>query len=399
MDTNEAVRALYEAFPYPRSLPDLGGVVEGQQTTTWSPSRLFHLFFPEGPAHDDLDILVAGCGTHMAPLLGASLPNARVTGIDISDASLAISDKHLKAHGLENIELQRLAIEQVADLERQFDFVHCHGVLHHLEDPVAGLRALGSVTRPSGALSLMVYGVHGRCGLYMLQEMCRRLALSIDASSAQKAQQLLLRLPEDHPFRIIHADRHELVAVEEVSDMLLHPRDVAYDTDGVRDLIADAGLRFHRWMVQGPYSPEVSALPAAGLHGDVAQLDPWQKAAVMELFYGTIIKHEFVATHANRPPAAEVFAGERLGDAIPRRHPDLVVAQEGEDIVLSNGAHQAPVQLRGPAAELALPLREADDRRTVLEILSATGSTDMEAGLALFRQFHLADLIVLRTRD
>ncbi len=51
-----------------------------------------------------------------------------------------------------------------------FDYIDCCGVLHHLPDPAAGLRALLSVLAPDGGLGLMVYAPHGRTGVYMVQD-------------------------------------------------------------------------------------------------------------------------------------------------------------------------------------------------------------------------------------
>ncbi len=38
-----------------------------------------------------------------------------------------------------------------------FDLVYSLGVLHHLEDPLAGVRALAKLVRPGGELRLYVY--------------------------------------------------------------------------------------------------------------------------------------------------------------------------------------------------------------------------------------------------
>ncbi len=70
-----------------------------------------------------------------------------------------------------------MPIEHAGALERRFDLIVCTGVLHHLADPDAGLRALRSVLKPDGAMYLMVYAPYGRTGVYMLQDYCRRLGI------------------------------------------------------------------------------------------------------------------------------------------------------------------------------------------------------------------------------
>ena len=65
-----------------------------------------------------------------------------------------------------------------ANCKTTFDQIVCTGVLHHLADPDAGLRALRDVLKPDGAMHLMVYAPYGRAGIYMLQEFCRRIGIS-----------------------------------------------------------------------------------------------------------------------------------------------------------------------------------------------------------------------------
>lgn len=414
-----AVHQLYEDFPYPAAThqPDapspLQPFIDGQRAPIWNVRDSFSMYFPEKPPTAELDILLAGCGTIVAPRLAAIMPHARIVAIDISQASIDASAALAKRHSLTNIEFHQLPLEDVADLGRTFDFVESHGVLHHLADPAAGLRALGSVTRPDGALGLMVYGTHGRAGLYMLQQACRELGLSANTGDAERIQALLTTLSPLHPFNVVHADPRVPISLEEVSDMMLHPRDVSYDVQGVRALVEASGLKFQRWMGQAQYAPEVSPMLAAGLGPKSAALDPWQRASVMELYYGTITKHEFVVRPSDCRTPTEIFgldeapaADARILDAYPRLSPYLGLEAHGEAgqeaITLTNKGHQVAFQIGGPKAVLTPVLAEFDGRQTARELLTkeckGTPSPVQATERAeLLQQLYAADVIDLST--
>ena len=80
-----------------------------------------------------------------------------MVAIDISPASLESTRELKEKYDLKNLKLRQLPIENVFELDHQFDQILCTGVLHHMADPDAGLRALRSVLKPDGAMFLMVY--------------------------------------------------------------------------------------------------------------------------------------------------------------------------------------------------------------------------------------------------
>ncbi len=57
-----------------------------------------------GPYREDLDILVAGCGTSQAAKHAIRQPVARVVGIDVSETGLAHTRKLKDKYGLANLE-------------------------------------------------------------------------------------------------------------------------------------------------------------------------------------------------------------------------------------------------------------------------------------------------------
>jgi SAM-dependent methyltransferase len=402
MDRDESVRQLYEQFPYPKPLSTLDKLVSGEHVAAWSLRSCPAIHFPDRPVPETPDVLVAGCGTNMAPIVAATLPHARVVGIDVSEASLAISAAHAEEQGLTNIDLHQLPIEQVEELGREFDYIHCHGVLHHLRDPVVGLRKLGDVCRADGVLSLMVYARYGRAGLYMLQELCSRLGLEVNERDGRRAQALLQILPPGHPFRILAANLPADVDLEEVMDMLLHPRDVSYSTDDVRGLVEAADMHFLRWLPAAQYDPDYTTMAQSDLQDGFAAMDFWQRSAAAELFWGTFIKHEFLVTPVARPSHEELFGEERILEAIVSLAGHFVVEHEGDSLKLSNHFHLVPIEVTAVRSELLPLLKAIDGKRNVAEVLEIFlgGIPDeprlVHDGMALVRTLVAADLLDLR---
>ena len=381
---DEALRELYERFPYPRAIDSVAEFRRGQREPQWNPKSSFSLYFPQARPRGDLDVLVAGCGTNLAPIFAATMPEARVVGLDISTASLDLSKTLADREGLTNVEHRRLALEDAARLGRGFDYIVCTGVLHHLADPVAGLRALGSVLRPDGAMQIMVYARYGRHGIYMLQELCSILGMGINEVDAALAQRLLAHLPDDHPFRRVHPRGGPAISLEEVMDMVLNPRDVSFRVADVRALVEDAGLGFHRWLGNAEYRPESTAVAPAGLCGRTSELDPWARAAAAELTFGTLLKHKFVVTHAGRPSAESLFAGDGILDATPTLAGQIRIEHDGTMMIAKNDAHQVDIGITAPIAEMARALKACDGTRTVGELVAAGAVEDADAYRALY---------------
>jgi len=90
-----------------------------------------------------LDILIASCGTNQAAVFAYTNPGSKVVALDVSTASLAHHQRLKERYGLQNLELHHLPIESLGHLNRHFDLIVSTGVLHHLADPTAGLKARG----------------------------------------------------------------------------------------------------------------------------------------------------------------------------------------------------------------------------------------------------------------
>jgi SAM-dependent methyltransferase len=306
----------YTNHPYPPPLPNLDRARDLWQDENVHRAE-WHLLWPHKEYRADFDVLVAGCGTWQSAKFALTHPGARVVAIDVSPTSLEHTEALKQKYDLANLEVRQLAIESAAELDQQFDMIVCTGVLHHLADPDAGLRALGSVLQPDGAMYLMVYATYGRTGVHLLQEYCRRLGVGTSREDIQDLTTVLRGLPQHHPLISMFRGARESLDADALVDALLNPRDRTYSVPQVFDFVERNGLKFGRWYWQAPYSPRCGSISDTPHAPKLAALPEREQYVEMELWRGLITNHDFIAHRSDQPPVR--FDDDRFRRYVPIR--------------------------------------------------------------------------------
>jgi SAM-dependent methyltransferase len=399
-DPADAVRAFYESHPYPAPIDNL----ERHRELYRNPDRrraLSLLLWPTEQPRENREILVAGCGTSQAAIHALREPDARVTAIDFSETSLRHTCDLQQRYGLQNLNLHRLAIEQVGLLGQTFDQIVCTGVLHHLADPDTGLRALRNVLSPSGAMQLMVYAPYGRAGIYMMQDYCRLLGIGPTDKELQELGTVIGALAADHPITGVARRAKDFRNPDTLADALLHPQDRAYTVPQLYTWLERCGLSFGRWSEQAPYLPQCGAMARMPHATRLVSLSPPLQHAAVELLRGTMAKHNFIAYRddhlGDRQPIT--FDGDAWRGYVPLRLPWALYIRDrappGFVAVLINRAHTCP--------DLALPIDAAQERifnaidgnRSIEEIARMTADANGSEPLRrLFERLWQYDQIV-----
>ncbi|WP_419731171.1 methyltransferase domain-containing protein [Lichenicola sp.] len=373
-----SLAAQYEAYPYPQRDPR----DEAKRLFIGSPSHLREIdhwvFGAARPASRPLQVLVAGCGTgDAAIMLATQMQRAGRAGqvlcLDRSEQALGIARARAEVRGLSNIAFQRRSLTELpaADLG-PFDYIDCCGVLHHLPDPLAALRGLERSLAPGGGMGLMVYAPHGRTGVYMLQDALALLAPAGEPPPARLdvARRVMRHLPATAWLRANSNFGDHLSGGDAgLYDLLLNPRDRAYDIAGFLELLDQAGLEAACLMEPARYDPDL-LLPDPRLRARAASLSPTGRAALAESLAGNMNTHVVYAVRRGEAPAAP---DPMAPDAVPvaREMPVAeIVRQIGPDgsLPVAFGRLTVPVPLP-PQARAILGL--IDGERNVSAIAAA----------------------------
>ena len=345
------VQVFYDTHPYPPPIKYLDNYrrlwAEPERRRAGGDLHMadYHLHWPDKPYRDNLNILVAGCGTSQAAKHALRQPAAHVVGIDVSSTSIEHTETLKRQYNLTNLEIHHLSIEQAHKLEQSFDKIVCTGVLHHLSCPDAGLHALRDVLTSDGAMHLMVYATYGRTGIYMLQKYCQQLGIGTSDEEIRGLANTLMALPPEHPLAYLLAASPDFRTKAGLADALLHPQDRAYTVPQLFDFIDGAGLTFGRWVRQAPYLPQCGNLAQTPHSPRLTRLSLPEQYAAVELFRGTMVRHNVVVYRNNRLGDGQPirFDGEHWLTYVPIRLPRTRCIEErpppGAAAVLINQSH------------------------------------------------------------
>ena len=335
----------------------------------------YHLLWPHKEYRADLDVLVAGCGTSQAAKYAFNHPAARLVGIDVTPTSIEHTETLKRKYNLTNLETRQLPVENVQELDQCFDVIICTGVLHHLADPEAGLRALRSVLKPDGAMYLLVYAPYGRAGICLLGEYCRTLGLGTSKQELAELFAVMKALPQQHPLFATQGGSREFLDGDLLADALLNPRERSYTVPQLFDFIERNGLMLGRWYLQAPYLPQCGSIAGTPHAKKLAALPQPEQYTAMEQWRGVMNNHSFVAYRSdmNNDGLKIRFDDEQYLRYVPIRLPWTMCAQErlppGAAGVLLNRTHQFQDLFLVIDAHEKRILEAIDGRRSISEIV------------------------------
>jgi SAM-dependent methyltransferase len=244
-EVSRQVQQQYEENPYPRWV-EVGRIVKPTTLHAWLQELSPGAGLAEGSGGD---ILIAGCGTGQHAIETAQMfPAARLLAVDLSLSSLAYAQRKTRALGLGNIDYAQADILRLDTIGRTFDLIESTGVLHHLDDPVAGLRVLVKLLRPRGLMHLGFYSEAGRQPMVAARRFIAERGYRATAADIRRCrQELMSAKPANLPDL---AELGDFFTTSACRDLLFHVAERRMTLPEIEAFLAAEGLALGGFQVE-----------------------------------------------------------------------------------------------------------------------------------------------------
>ena len=277
------VRAQYEENPYPRWV-NLG--LFSRPKTTPQLIKQWHLRIFDNAAIDRPapNVLIAGCGTGQHSIGTASrLKDCNVLAVDLSLSSLAYAKRKTKELGLKNIDYMQADLLDLGKLDKKFDIIESAGVLHHMDDPMAGWQVLTDCLEPGGLMKIGLYSELARRHIVKMRDEISQSGMGSSVNAMKLFRTDVINSDKAHHERILMSG--DFYSLSTLRDLLFHVKEHRFTIPHIKDCLSKLGLKFCGFEVD---KKALDFKPANTAVDDPYDLDKWYsyEKANPDLFSG-----------------------------------------------------------------------------------------------------------------
>ena len=270
-NVSKDVQAQYESNPYPRwtSISFEAPMIYGDLLQR----NLKGFKAPEFAFNEHINLLIAGCGTGRHVLLVAKcFRNASILAIDISRRSLSYAQKMAEKYKIHNVEFLHADILNLGKLNRKFHVIESSGVLHHMQNPIDGLRVLCDLLEPQGLIKLGLYSEMARGWVVMLREIIKDKNLQATPKDIRTFRKAIIG-QEGGVFDLAR-NCEDFYSMSGVRDLLFNCMEHRYTPKQIADFCGELNLQFLGFFIK----PEILEAYTKQYPDDIncTNLNNWQ---------------------------------------------------------------------------------------------------------------------------
>jgi len=241
-EVSSKVRNQYEVSPYPRWV-NLGLPLQPAPISMVVEEIKLKLFHDKIKEVEAPNILIAGCGTGQHSIgTAARFKGSKVLAIDLSLSSLSYARRKTEELGIQNIDYMQADILDLGKLGRQFDIVESAGVLHHMDDPIAGWRVLTDCLKPGGLMKIGLYSEMARQHIVEMRQEISKAGIGSSDVAMKSFRTTVMTSDQKHHKKILNSS--DFYSLSELRDLLFHVQEHRFTIPQIQDCLSELKLKF-----------------------------------------------------------------------------------------------------------------------------------------------------------
>ena len=236
------VREQYEQNPYPRwvnrQFPNIPKPI-----STITKEFNLRILNHDIEKVDRPQILIAGCGTGQHSITTATkFKNCDILAIDLSLSSVAYAKRKTEELGISNIEYMQADILDLSSLNRNFDIIESTGVLHHMDDPMAGWKILTECLNTGGLIRIGLYSELARKHIVQIREEIEQSNIESSYDAMKLFRNNIASSEEEHHKRAVSS--FDFYSMSALRDLLFHVQEHRFTIPQIEASLTQLGLVF-----------------------------------------------------------------------------------------------------------------------------------------------------------
>ena len=134
-------------------------------------------------------------------------------------------------------------ILQLKNLNKKFDVIECVGVLHHMKNPMKGIKILLNLLKPHGFMKLGLYSRIARQNIIKAREFIKKNKFKNTIEDIRSCRQKIINEKKDKILQKI-CNRRDFYSTSSVKDLTFHVQEHCFTLPQISKILLDSNLEF-----------------------------------------------------------------------------------------------------------------------------------------------------------
>ena len=189
------------------------------------------------------NILIAGCGTGKHSLIANDYVNANIFANDLSLSSLAYAKRKSEEVGMKNINFLQADILDLKKLNKKFDLIESVGVIHHMKNPLKGLRVLKDLLEPHGLIRLGIYSELARDDIIKIRQLIKKKKYKNTSKDIKKFREIIFDEESSKLLKKV-LYRRDFYSTSTARDLMFHVQESRFTLPEISKILDELDLEF-----------------------------------------------------------------------------------------------------------------------------------------------------------